>query len=195
MTLIKNYDEIKLIKNALLILDIDETILRFEGITYDWFNNIEKEWKLTNDIDRNKYVQDVWINTISKKKPIILDQKKFDDMINDAKSINCKLIFLTARDPLTISKDNTAMTKITEDNLKSCIDNVQLNDIYYSKSKGNKILEILKEDIYSNISDIIFVDDLQHNLDDVNEAFKTCSNFNLHLYLIKHENNVSSIVL
>ena len=43
---ITNYDQITILHKSLVILDIDETILKFDGINYEWWENEKKQGNL-----------------------------------------------------------------------------------------------------------------------------------------------------
>jgi hypothetical protein len=179
---IKNYDEINFNKKSLLVLDIDETIIKFPGINQKWWDdNYDDYYKLYDINKARQIVLDKWIDIIDNIDPIMLDREKFNKMINRANELNCKIIFLTARIP--------ELKEITEKNLKKCAIIFNKNDIYYSKNKGKTIFEIISN-IDDTIDNIIFVDDVLYNINSVLDTFNDDikNKYNLQLYLMDHEN-------
>jgi predicted secreted acid phosphatase len=184
---IVNYDEIKLMPNSLIVFDIDETILKFQGINQKWWDfNYNEYYRYYEMSHARKLVLNKWFDIVSTSQPKILDEVCFNDLIKNANKLNCKIIYLTAR-------DKEQMAEVTEKNLNSCNISFNVNDIYYSKSKGDKLLEILESiknqmENYktSSINDIIFIDDVLANVNDVQK--KLSNRYNLHLYHIDHIN-------
>lgn len=172
---IKNYDEIIIKNNSLIILDIDETIIKFNTINSTWWNDIKKYYELYHNKEKadNLALQD-WINIISNEKPELLDEELFLDLLNRIELTNSKLILLTARDQ--------TLNEITIQNIKDCNINIDSNNIYHSYPKGLKVLELYNSHNYNNI---IFVDDKLDNIKDVQDKLK---NNNINLYLITHQN-------
>lgn len=179
-TKIINYHQINLIKDALIVFDIDETILKFKDISQVWWDSNYNEYYRIYDIhSARQKVLNKWIDIISTTQPKILDEFKFNELLNQANLLNCKIVFLTARDPM--------LAEITKQNLDSCNITINTDDIYYSKTKGTQLMEILKK--YNDIHNIIFIDDVKHNLDDVYNKFNDFNHdYQLHLYLMDHEN-------
>lgn len=186
---IKNYDEINLdLKNTLLVLDIDETIIKFPEINQKWWDdNYGEQYKIHEMGKAREIVLKRWINIIETNKPIMLDEKKFNDLITKSNELKHKIIFLTARIP--------NLETITKKNLNDCGIKYDENDLYHlpkepvPKNKGQIIKEVVKQLDY--IENIIFVDDVMHNIESVINEFKIdddCIKYNLHLYLMDHEN-------
>ena len=68
--MIRNYDEIDILQNSLVILDIDETIITYSPITPTWWNDMKKLY--TDDHAYNE-----WVHIISKHIPYLLDEPEF----------------------------------------------------------------------------------------------------------------------
>ena len=188
---IKNYDKIDVsLKNTLLVLDIDETIIKFPNINQKWWDdNYGEQYKIHEIKKARDIVLKKWINIINKFKPIMLDKEKFDQMINKSNKLNHKIIFLTARIP--------ELNEITKKNLSDCEIDYYENNLYHlpyqeprAKNKGQIIREVVNQ--LDNIENIIFVDDMMHNMESVINEFihdnDECIKYNLHLYLMDHEN-------
>lgn len=177
---IVNYDEIKLIPNSLLVFDIDETILKFPNIHQQWWEfNYNEHYRFYEINHAKKLVLNKWINIVSNVQPKILDDLCFRNLVENAINMNCKIIYLTAR-------DKELLADITQKNLNSCNITFDIDDIYYSKSKGNKLLEIMENYKLNSINDIIFIDDVLSNVEDVQS--KLSDKYNVHLYHMNHIN-------
>lgn len=170
---INKFKDIKIIPNSLFIIDIDDTLIKFENINFSWWINIiNKYFLITKNIDQSeKLANDEWINVIKTKKPFLVDNYIYD-FINKLKLNNCKIILLTARDK--------RLKKMTELHLSKV--NLLFNDIYYNKNKGQELKKILKI-LNKNFDDIIIVDDRVFNLIDIKKELKDY-NYNIHLYHI-----------
>ncbi len=81
---------------------------------------------------------------------------------------------LTARDELS--------KELTIKHLKSV--KLEFDEIYFNQNKGDELLNIYNSK-YSNIKDIIVIDDIEKNLQDIENKL-SCENINLHLYNIKN---------
>ncbi len=61
--------------------------------------------------------------------------------------------------------------------------NINKDNIYFNSNKGDELYKIVSE-LYSNVQNIIVVDDLEQNLIDIQSKMQS-TNYNLHLYKIK----------
>ena len=189
---IKNYDDILIDirhSNTLLVLDIDETIIKFPEINQKWWDdNLNYYYTLYEMGKAKKIVFNQWLEKIHNNDPIMLDINKYNLMIDKANNHGYKIIFLTARPP--------DLRNITEKNLDSCNIKYNKDDIYFLpneigiKNKGQIIIDIVQQ--LTHINNIIFVDDVMHNIDSVINEFtsndKYKQKYNLELYLMNHEN-------
>lgn len=179
---ISNYDEIIIEENSLVILDIDETIFKFEEINYQWWtDNINKYFNLGYEYDEaDKIVYKKWINHIQLTEPILLDRDKLFELFHKIEQSNSNLIMLSAR--------TENIRKLTHYNLEQC--GIKINDcnLFLSKNKGDMINELLLNQ-YKNYKNIVFIDDLEKNIIDVKEKL-VCLYFihNIKLYWLKHIN-------
>ena len=154
LTQITKFNQIDIIPNSLIVLDIDETIIKFDNINKKWWRNtFDKYYSLTQDYDN-------------------ADNLSLDEWISYVNKHDCDLIFLTAR--------NASLKDITHLHLNKVNLSVDGNKIYFNRNKGDELFSIANKD-YSHIKNIIVVDDVEHNLTDIKDKFMdTC--FNLHLY-------------
>ena len=167
--MIHNYDEISILDNSLVFLDLDETIIRFPFINSNWWDKTIKAYELIdiNTADERAYKD--WQHIITTYNPIILDEHQFSLLINRIVKTNSKIIILTARDE--------KLKDITKKHLNKC--KIFINDIFFSKNKGNTIEIIKQNHKYKNI---IFVDD---NIKYINDVKKI--NPEVITYHIKHK--------
>jgi len=165
MNIITNYDQIIIKPNHLIVLDIDETTLKYPMINDKW-------WKYNNETFGNDYAYNLWLDIVNSNYPKILDSQKFFDFIDKAEQFNCKIVFLTAR--------YIELKQITLDHLRACNIKVDDNDVYFNSEKGKEILKIIKNYNYNNY---IFVDDVKKNIDNVLNSVD-----NIDVYLMEHDN-------
>lgn len=175
MKQIRNYDEIIIYSNSLVILDIDDTIIKFNNISKRWWSDINYQYSLYYDKNvAYNLAFNKWKSIVENEKPILLDEVLFFDLINRINMSNSILLLLTARD------DN--LKELTIKNIKDCKININPNNIYFDYKKGNKIKELIN--IYPD-RHVIFVDDVIDNVIDVenimSDSIITC-------YLINHIN-------
>jgi len=187
---IKNYDDIyidTINSNTLIVFDIDETIIKFPGINQKWWDdNYNYHYTLYDINNARQKVFNQWLEIIHNYEPIMLDKIKFNTIMDKINSVNSKIVFLTARPP--------ELREITEKNLDSCNIKYNKEDIYFlpnkseTKNKGEMIIKIIQQ--LNHINDIIFVDDVIHNVQSVINEFakKNLFDYNLQLYLMDHEN-------
>lgn len=156
---INRYDEIKIMPNSLIVLDIDETLIKFDNIYCTWWNiEFIKIYTETKKYDvTEKMLLNKWLNIVSNLKPSLVDNCAHE-FIEEAKQNNCKIILLTAR-----KKDFFDLT------LKH-LNEVDLNfsHIYFNGNKGNELVKIITNE-FSDCEEIIVVDDLISKLEDIKE--------------------------
>jgi hypothetical protein len=171
---IKNYDEIQMNENSLIIMDIDNTIIKFEKLHKNWWK--ENEPNLLDILEE-------WLKIIKEEQPIMLDEIEFINLLNKINQTKSELIFVTARE------EN--LSELTYNQLTNCGLSIEREQIYYSYPKGKKILEICQTKNQNqnknkqNNQNIIFVDDQLYNIEDVQ---KYLIDYNVTYYLIEHKN-------
>jgi len=167
--MIKNYNEIHVLNNSLVILDLDETIIRFPYITGLWWENTKKAYELIDVKTSDDRTYSDWLHIVNTYNPTILDNLEFNNLLMRIKNTNSTFIIVTAR--------NIKLKHITQKHLNTCGINC---DVYYSTNKGIMINEIKNNYIYKHI---IFVDDNPKYIKQVEEL-----NPEIITYFIKHEN-------
>jgi hypothetical protein len=173
MQVIHNYLEVEIIPNALIIFDIDDTLIRFPDLGKVWWNN--KMRAFLKEVDdpkeaRNKTLS-TWINHISVQTPEHINYESFKKFVARAIDKNCDIIFLTARDP--------KITHLTELHLGLCGIEFESEDLYHNENKGKAIADILKEPRFTDKNNIIVIDDMLHNLENI---ANNINNKNIYLY-------------
>jgi len=166
---IKNYNEIDILNNSLVILDLDETIIRFPYITHKWWENTKKAYSLINERTADLRAYTDWLHIINTYKPSMLDANEFNKLLMRIKETNSTFIIVTAR--------NIKLMDITKKHLEyfgiSC-------DVFYTIDKGIMINAIKQNYVYNHI---LFVDDNKKYINQVEEL-----NQEIVTYFMKHEN-------
>lgn len=162
-TKINNFNNIKILnENTLYVFDIDETLMVYENLDKNWWNNMKK------DNDEIKVLEE-WEKCIKNKEPKHTHNDSFQTLLNNINKNN--IICLTAR--------QDKIKDLTEKHLEQIgITNIP---VYYTNGfcKGKLLQEIIKD--YKDIKNIIFVDDLIKNLYSVNKVFHN-TDYNVNCY-------------
>ena len=179
MNVINDYTQIRLIKNSLIIFDIDDTIIKFPELGKNWWKTtFDNYYKLHQNFDKADILTlEEWIQNIKIMKPEMIRKESFIKFFDKALENNCKIIFLTAR--------NEKLKDLTLQHLLHCevITKENFHNVYFSENKGDKLKKILQNPEYSNIKNIIFIDDLDRNLKDVYNALYFDYNVNLYHFI------------
>jgi predicted secreted acid phosphatase len=176
---IQNYDEIIINQPTLVVLDIDDTILKFDTLHKNWWKNTLDNYKtIYDEFESNKRTFDDWVKIISNENAKLLDEEKLFEFMQRIKDTNSEVFFITARDK--------SLTDITLKNLKECKLDITPEQVYHYWSKGKKVLEVFQEK-YSHLKNIIFVDDHMDNIEDVMSKFNDYV-YNVDCYYIQHVN-------
>ncbi len=175
---INSFSQIKINPKSLVVLDIDDTILNFPIIKKGWWKNtFNKYYEIHRDYDKaDELALNEWENLIINEKANVLDSDNFEKFIDEIKKNECELILLTAR--------NDRLKESTKKHIEDCDLDIPSHKIYHDSNKGVKLFELVSN-IYVNIMEIIFVDDLESNLLDVKYSFLN-TKFNINLYHIQH---------
>ena len=116
---IKNYDEIEILPNSIIMIDIDNTIIKFGKLYKNW-------WK-----DNEPNALEGWLKIIKEEKPEILDENEFTKLLNEVKNTNSEIIYITARDE--------ELRELTNKHLIDC--GILTTEIYHAYPKGKKIIK------------------------------------------------------
>lgn len=150
---INSFKNVNITPNSLVICDIDDTVLKYDFIHKEW-------WEYNNLSD--------WVSKVYTQTPKHTDESGFFEMIDKINNSNSKLIFITAR--------NSNLKNITHLHLESINININNHDVYFSHPYSKGIY--LKRLIMNNHIDldaydrIVFIDDLEENLNSMSKHFK-----------------------
>lgn len=168
---INKYEQIPIIPNSLIVLDIDETLIKFEHVDKKWWKtefdaiySTNRNYILTEQMVLNK-----WLNIVSNSKPSLVDNC-IHQFIQNAEQTNCKIVLLTAR--------NNSLFELTLRHLAEV--GLNFSHIYFNENKGQELTKIITNEFVS-YKNIIVVDDLVANLLDIEEKIMNLD-INLHLY-------------
>jgi hypothetical protein len=166
--IINSFRQVKIIPKTLVLCDIDETVLKYNGINAKWWmGRIAHHYNLSNNMlkaDRDTYLE--WREIIHRAIPSHTDINGFNIMIDSLYTMKGELVFVTARQPY--------MENLTRNHLEKV-----LGDHYISKafklwlcgdiSKG----EIIDKNIgdTSDYNRVVFIDDNEKHLLNVYKVF------------------------
>lgn len=158
--LINSFNKINIYNNSIVFCDIDETIMKFNKINKNWWENRLKYYsKLTNNkelSEENAYND--WLIYVQQNIPKHTDKIGLLNMLTDIENKNSKICYITARysdiDDLTYKH----FSYLDLDYIN--------NPIYFvgNYPKGKFIKNNFDLDKYNKI---IFIDDNEKNLKDV----------------------------
>jgi hypothetical protein len=166
---ISSFCQVKLVPKSLLVLDIDETILKYKhGDTYidrSWWSAKRQHFfdeHCDEKIAKTKAFE-YWIDHIYSTYPIHTDKDGLMKLFNDATDMNIDIIFLTARSQF--------LKKITLHHLNYL--DIPINKIYFSGgTKKHDVLSNLLDTEFTHIDHIIMIDDHEDNLQGIHENIK-----------------------
>ena len=158
-----SFRDVKIYQNALIVFDIDDTVLGYKEISHDYFYKQlthHKKYSSCENTIMNNAVND-WFNLVKQSTPHHMDEVGFVDLIKEINDNNSNHLFLTARNP--------RFKDITEKHLNKI--KINHKNIYYvaGGNKGEILKDIIKD--YPEYNKIIFIDDMEKNLIDVYKTF------------------------
>ena len=159
---VSSFQDIHVPQNSLVVLDIDDTTIRFEELGRHWWAVREDELKKTHTHQEARdRVMTEWIEGARVFKPILTDPEGFPAFLERVLKASAHLIFLTAR--------SADLRQLTELHMSSCGITVDAEKIYFSRDKGSTLRSIVESEGFSRV---VFVDDMEHNLESVESALK-----------------------
>lgn len=162
--IIHSFNDVKLKNNYLLVFDMDETILYYEGICEKWWTNKRKDnYELCFDhIKAETKTITEWENHIKDAIPNHTDADGFFNLLKQAKIFQNEVIIVTAR--------NLEIKDVTIQHLNYL--NIFNIDVHFvaGGNKGSKINDVMNKKI-NEYDQIVFIDDMDHNLKNVKEYF------------------------
>lgn len=161
---INSFFDVKLLENSLIVIDIDDTILKYEKLNKMWWKNtFDENYKKTKDcVESEKITLNSWKELIKNSDPLHVDKSGIVDLFERSKNKKCKIIFLTAR--------CETLKEITVNHLEQL--EIYTNEIYFSPIIEKGIfLKKIKNESYKNFTHVIVIDDLDANLESISENF------------------------
>lgn len=151
--------------NTLVVLDIDDTIIKYKDATKEWWKSrYAYHSNLSDDpVLLDLTVQLEWKNLIKISEPEFVDEIGLKQLYKKIKEThNTDLIYLTARDE--------SIKQITEQHFKF-LDLEHASNINYTAggNKGEYLDNIIRQQ-HSDKRHFIFVDDYEHNIRHMKEA-------------------------
>lgn len=153
----ESFRDIYIPNNALVVLDIDDTVMRFKEMGRFWWRAREEELVLLHGAEKGKeLVMREWIRGAHIYNPVLTDPEEFPLFLQRVFAAGAHLIFLTAR--------GSDMRQLTEFQLTSCGVTVESEQVYFAREKGAALKAIVQS---QGFKDVVFIDDMAHNVEDV----------------------------
>lgn len=174
MIIINKFNQINIIPNSLVMIDIDDTLIKFDGIDHKWWENkFNKYFKMTKNNDLADFLaHNDWIKIVSSIEPELVDDQIYN-FIETLNKNNCHIVILTAR--------NDKLKDLTIKHLQQV--NLSFDNVHFNNQKGDHLYNIAHQ-YYHHLDNIIVIDDMVPNLEDIKNKLKD-TKFNLQLYNIK----------
>lgn len=164
MTTVKSFKDIPVERNTLVLCDIDDTVIVFEKLGKKWWRErFDDYYERNGDYEfSEKAVLKEWIHQIHKEKPVHVDKEGFDDFVERINSTGSTLVFVTAR--------TADLYCLTLHHLKQ-VGITPKTDVHYTNdtTKGEYIANVIDFDDFDHI---VFIDDMEHNVNSVKRVFR-----------------------
>lgn len=169
---INGFNQVDIPAKSLVVLDIDETTLKYCDMEHGWWQKKFRHYYSIHDCynKAEELCLEHWKETIGSTLPTHTDKDGFFNLLNLCKEKDCEVIMVTAR--------NDSLKGITHEHLTH-LDIFDI-EVYFAsgRDKGLVIKDIIDEvniehDIehHKPYDKIIFIDDLEQNLRDVKNVF------------------------
>jgi len=98
---ISSFEDVVIIPNSLIVIDIDDTLIKYSQFNQTWWiNKIQHYHTLTKNYELAEHLaNEEWNKHIETCEPEIVD-KYIHDFIDMAKSNDCHIVLLTARNDI-----------------------------------------------------------------------------------------------
>ena len=170
---VSTFKDITIKRNTLVLCDIDDTVIVFEKLGKKWWRErFDDYYERTGDFEwSEKAVLKEWIHAIRTMKPVHVDEHGFCDFVERIEQTGSMLVFVTARaqeisDLTTIHLNSAGIYPKT--------------DVHHTNNtpKGEYIANVIDFDDFEYV---VFIDDMEHNIQSVQEVFGE----KVELYLFK----------
>lgn len=164
MSQVVTFAHVEVVPNTLVLLDIDETILFYDGIDEDWWSERIDYHATSSQCGKETAMLlsiDDWFRHISCHRPRHTDRAGLDALLRSIEDTHSHLLFITARDP--------KYKPITIDHLRRLgLQRVE-DRVHYLGGcpKGDYIQTNLDTSSYARV---VFIDDLTKNIASVTGA-------------------------
>ncbi len=159
---IKTFRDVYIPPAALVVLDIDDTVMYFKELGRAWCAKAEAELTLIHGREKaREEVMRQWVIGAHVYKPILTDPDDFPAFLTRVFDAGAHLVFLTARSP--------DLRQLTEFHMSSCGITVESEQIYFSREKGAALKSIVRS---GGFSQVVFIDDMEHNIESVLSELK-----------------------
>lgn len=143
--------------NSLVVLDIDETFLRFPTINEKWWSDLLKTLGSKYGPETTHILaKKEWQRKVTEESPVQTDIVGFRALNEKIRETGSNLIFLTAR--------LESIAPLTRRHLVDCGVSGDI-EVHYTSGKGETLRQIINRN--TNYSEVIFVDDKLSNIYDV----------------------------
>ena len=157
-----SFRDIYIPDNALVVLDIDDTVVLFKEMGRSWWANREKELVLLHGATKGReLVMREWVYGAHIHTPVLTDPEQFPLFLQRIFDASAHLVFLTAR--------SAKLRQLTEFHLTSCGITVESEQVYFSRDKGLTLKSIVCS---GGFQDVVFIDDMESNLESVEKELK-----------------------
>jgi len=160
---VSTFKEIPIQRNTLVLCDIDDTVIVFKELGKKWWRErFDYYYERNGDYEfSNQAVLKEWIHQIHKVKPVHVDETGFIDFMERIEATGSTIVFVTAR-----SQD---LADLTLKHLEHVGITPKL-DVHYTNNlpKGDYIANVLDFDDFEHI---VFIDDMEHNVNSVERVF------------------------
>jgi hypothetical protein len=159
---IKSFRDVHVPTKALVVLDIDDTVMRFEELGRSWWAKKEAELTAIHGYAKaREEVMQQWVAGAHIYMPILTDPDDFPKFLTRVFDAGAHLVFLTAR--------SADLRQLTEFHMTSCGIDVESERIYFSREKGATLKSIVGS---GGFSKVVFIDDMEHNIESVLSELK-----------------------
>lgn len=160
--IIRTFNDIEIQHNTLVLCDIDDTVLAFDKIDKHWWRERFAYYYTRNgDYDfSDQAVLKEWIYLIKTQAPVPVDTDGFINFMEKLVQTNSRIIFVTAR--------TSELVDVTIKHLYHI--GITNPDVHYvgDMPKGDYIKNAIS---FTDFDNIIFIDDLEQNINSVERVF------------------------
>ena len=168
-----SFRDIHIPNNALVVLDVDDTVVLFREMGRGWWAEREKELVLLHGYEKGReHVMREWVYGAHIHAPVLTDPEEFPRFLQRVFDVGAHLIFLTARSP--------DLRQLTLLHLTSCGVTVESENVYFSRDKGAALKSIVQS---QGFAEVVFIDDMENNLESVDKALKDVATLRLYHFV------------